>query len=70
MKCIHCKGEMKKGAAPFYIDRKGWRLVLDTVPAWICIQCGEVYFEGKEIDAIQDLITVVERKTERMAMTG
>ena len=30
--------------------------MLDSVFAWVCEQCGEVYFEEKEVDAIQDLI--------------
>ena len=27
MKCIHCKGEMKRAAAPFHIDRKGYHMI-------------------------------------------
>ena len=41
MKCIHCEGQMKKDVAPFHIDRKGYHLSLDAVPAWVCGQCGE-----------------------------
>jgi len=68
MKCIHCKGQMKRGTTPFHIDRKGCHLVLDNVPAWVCQQCGETYFEEKEVDAIQDLIMSVEEKAQVLAM--
>lgn len=64
MKCIHCQGQMKRGTTPFHIDRKGCYLVLDNVPAWVCQQCGETYFEKKEVDAIQDLIMSVEEKAQ------
>lgn len=62
MKCIQCKGRMKKATVPFHIDRKGCHVLLDKVPAWVCRQCGESYFEEKEVDAIQDLIKSVEQK--------
>ena len=70
MKCIHCQGQMKRGTTPFHIDRKGCHLVLDNVPAWVCQQCGETYFEEKEADAIQDLIMSVEEKAQVLAMTA
>jgi YgiT-type zinc finger domain-containing protein len=61
---------MKRGTTPFHIDRKGCHLVLDNVPAWVCQQCGETYFEEKEVDAIQDLIMSVEKKAQVLAMTA
>lgn len=63
MKCIHCQGEMKLGTAPFHIDRTTCHVTLDAVPAWVCTQCGEAYFEEKEIDAIQGLVKAIEDKT-------
>ena len=67
MKCIHCQGEMKRAMAPFHVDRRGCHLMLDEVPAWVCEQCGEAYFEEKEVDAIQDLIKSVESKAGALA---
>jgi YgiT-type zinc finger domain-containing protein len=70
MKCVHCKGKMKKGTAPFHIDRKGCHLMLESVPAWVCEQCGEAYFEEKEVNAIQDLIQSIEHKTQGLLAAG
>ena len=70
MKCIHCQGEMKRGATPFHIDRHGSHLKLDAVPAWVCEQCGESYFEGKEVDLIQDLVAELEEKAKALTGTG
>ena len=36
MKCIHCQGTMNRATAPFHVDRHGYHLLLDTVPAWVC----------------------------------
>lgn len=67
MKCMHCQGEMARGAAPFHIDRKGIHLGLDEVPAWICTQCGEAYFEETEVDAMQAIMRAVDVQAEKMA---
>ena len=56
MNCIHCHGQMKRSKAPFHADRNGYHLVFDTVPAWVCDQCGEAYFEEREVGAIQSAI--------------
>jgi len=61
---------MQRTTTPFHVDRKGCHLMLDAVPAWVCKQCGEAYFEEKEVDAIQDLVRSVEAKTDAMAMTA
>ena len=58
-----------KGTTPFHVDRKGCHVLLDTVPAWVCQQCGEAYFEENEVIAIQDLITSVEQKADVLAAT-
>lgn len=68
MKCVHCQGVMERGTVPFHVDRKGCHLLLDRVPAWVCGQCGEAYFEGREVDAIQDLVASVEEKAEALAI--
>jgi YgiT-type zinc finger domain-containing protein len=70
MKCLFCKGEMKKGETPVHIDRKGCHVTLDSVPAWVCTQCGESYFEEAEVDAIQDLIQSVEEKSNAIVLAA
>ena len=68
MKCIHCQGEMKKGTTPVHVDRKGCHVLLDNVAAWVCEQCGEAFFEEKEVNSIQDLIRSVEQKAGALAL--
>jgi YgiT-type zinc finger domain-containing protein len=43
---------MKQGTAPLHIDKQGCHVTLDNIPAWVCEQCGEAYFE--ELKATQD----------------
>lgn len=64
MNCMHCQGQMERSTAPFHVDRGGIHLRLDTVPAWICRQCGEAYFEEFAVDRIQEIIRVVDERVE------
>jgi len=63
MKCIHWEARMKKATAPFHIDRKGYHVSLDAVPAWVCGQCGEPSFEEREVRTIQCLLSQLDRQT-------
>lgn len=70
MRCMHCQGNMKRGTAPFHIDRKGYHLVLDEIPAWVCRQCGEAYFEEAAVDSIQSLVQAVDRNLEKISVSA
>ena len=67
MKCMYCQGDMVRGHAPFHIDRKDVHVSFDNVPAWVCSQCGEAYFEEAEVDAVQDIIRAVDEKSGKLA---
>jgi YgiT-type zinc finger domain-containing protein len=61
---------MKQGTAPLHIDRNGCHVTIDNVPAWVCQQCGEAYFEEQEVDTIQDLIRTVEKKANKLTLSA
>jgi YgiT-type zinc finger domain-containing protein len=65
---MYCQGKMERGTAPFHIDRKGYHLLIDRIPAWVCSQCGEVYFEEVEVDSIQSAIRAVDEQVEKLAV--
>ena len=67
MECMYCKGKMERGAAPFHIDRNGYHLVFDKVLAFVCQQCGEVYFEEPQVDSIQAAIRAIDAQAKRIA---
>ena len=56
MRCLHCQGELRQSKAPYSVNRRGYHLIIDDVPAWICSQCGEPLFDEKQVDAIQQII--------------
>jgi len=61
---------MKQGTAPLHIDRNGCHVTIDNVPAWVCQQCGEAYFEEQEVDAIQDLIRTIDKKANKFTLSA
>ncbi|MEX1229916.1 MAG: YgiT-type zinc finger protein [Planctomycetaceae bacterium] len=67
MKCIHCQGKMIRDVAPFHVDRKGYHLLLDAVPAWVCTQCGEPLFDQAEVQTIQAAISAVDVQADKLA---
>ena len=45
-------------------------LLATNVPAWVCRQCGEPYFEEGEVDSIQAIIRAVDEQAEKLSATG
>jgi YgiT-type zinc finger domain-containing protein len=70
MICVHCQGQMERRTAPFHIDRNGVHLSFDAVPAWVCKQCGEPFFEAREVDSIQAILRAVDQQADKLAKTA
>ena len=70
MKCMYCESEMTKANVPFHIDRKGIHITFDDIPAWVCTQCGEPYFEENQVNSMQEIIKVIEEQRRGFAKTG
>ena len=58
---------MCRSTAPFHIDRRGHHLAFDAVPDWVCVQCGEPFFEEPEIDAIQAALRALDEQTRQLS---
>lgn len=53
---------MEKKTAPFSIQKNGYYLHWNTIPAFVCDQCSEVHFAEHEVDVIQSAISELDRK--------
>jgi YgiT-type zinc finger domain-containing protein len=58
---------MIRGAAPFSMDRDGYHVSWDAIPAWVCSQCGETFFESREVELIQKALTELDRESAALA---
>ena len=64
--CVQCHGRMKLSSAPFHFDRNGYHLTFDSVPAWVCDQCGEPYFQEREVNAMQRVIQGLDEEARQL----
>ena len=68
MECLYCKGKLVKSSAPFNIDRNGYHITWESIPAWVCSQCGEVLFEDKEVEHIQNVLKKLDEETKQLSL--
>ncbi len=66
MRCLLCNGEMEKSNVSYTIDRKGYHMYIEEIPAHVCVQCGEKFFEENEVAAIQEMIENFENKLRKI----
>lgn len=53
MKCVICKhGETRPGSATVTLERKGTTVVVKSVPAQVCENCGEQYLDESIVRAL------------------
>lgn len=67
MECLSCRGTLRLGRTSYTVNRKGYHLILDDVPAWICDQCGEPLFDEDAVRVIQAMIREIDAQTENLA---
>ncbi len=55
MECFMCKGELKEKTVSYMVDLENTIIIIKGVPAKVCSQCGEQYFDddtSRNIEAI------------------
>ena len=53
MRCLRCQGTVERGTAPVQVERHGYKLAWEQVPAWVCKRCELAYFEPHEVETIR-----------------
>jgi YgiT-type zinc finger domain-containing protein len=43
--CSECKGQVKRKTISQEFEKEGVKVKLSGFKAWVCSQCGEIYFE-------------------------
>lgn len=54
--CNVCHGRLTKQRMSYTQWYEGRLLVIENVPAWVCEQCGETYFDPDVVEQVQSLI--------------
>jgi YgiT-type zinc finger domain-containing protein len=53
MRCLRCQGAVERGTAPVQVERNGYKMAWEQVPAWVCRRCELAYFEPNEVETIR-----------------
>ena len=60
MNCFLCKGDMENKTVTHTVDLGSCIVIIRSVPAMVCTQCGEVWYSGtvtQHIERIVDAVT-------------
>jgi YgiT-type zinc finger domain-containing protein len=66
MRCLRCQGPVEKGTAPVCLERDGYSLAWEQVPAWVCGRCELAYFEPEAVETVRKALRAM-RAGERRA---
>jgi YgiT-type zinc finger domain-containing protein len=61
MRCLRCQGPVERGTAPVQIERDGYRLAWEKVPAWVCSRCELPYFEPREVETVRKALRAMRK---------
>ena len=61
MKCFMCKGETEKKLVNYLVDIDNTIIIIKEVPANVCKQCGERYFDNDVMKNLEKIIDEVKR---------
>lgn len=53
--CEFCKGEVKHRLIRARFHFKGQTIYVDKVPAWVCSNCGEQYFDAPVYKRLEEI---------------
>jgi YgiT-type zinc finger domain-containing protein len=56
MDCVVCKGELIKKEINHIVDLDGHIIIVKNVPAEVCRQCGESFFENQVAVRLEKII--------------
>lgn len=61
MRCLRCQGTVERGTAPVRVDRDGYKLAWEQVPAWVCTRCEMSYFEPGEVETVRKAVRALRK---------
>ncbi len=56
MSCFVCKGELIEKKVNYMVDLEKTIIIIKEVPAKVCMQCGEQYFDDETAENIEKIV--------------
>jgi YgiT-type zinc finger domain-containing protein len=67
MECPHCRGTLKVGKTSYTVNRNGYHLIIDDVPALICEQCQEPMFTEDAVRLVQQMVRALDARRKELS---
>lgn len=61
MKCFRCKGELEERKVNYFVDLDNTMIIIKGVPAKVCSNCGEKYFDDKTAENIDKIVNEMKK---------
>lgn len=56
MSCFRCKGKMEEKKVNYMVDLENTIIIIKGVPARVCAECGEQYFDDETSENIEKIV--------------
>lgn len=56
MNCFMCKGDLKEKKVNYVVDLEKTIIIIKGVPAKVCTQCGEQYFDDEIAENVEKIV--------------
>lgn len=56
MKCLYCQAPVERTTTRVHVNRNGYNLSWQNLPAWVCTRCDQAYFEPREVEMVRQAI--------------
>lgn len=61
MECFKCKGKLEKKKVNYIVDLENTIIIVKEVPAKVCMQCGEQYYDDEIAENIEKIVNQLKK---------
>ena len=61
MECFKCKGKLEKKKVNYIVDLENTIIIVKEVPAKVCMQCGEQYYDDETAENIEKIVNQLKK---------
>ena len=61
MSCFVCKGNLENKKVNYVVDLENTIIIIKEVPARVCTQCGEQYFDDETAENIEKIVNQLKK---------
>ena len=65
-----CKGKTEKKQVNYFLDLHHAMIIVKDVPADVCMQCGERYFDDKVMDNLEKIVNGLKELSTEMSIVN